>query len=330
MHISIVGAGALGLAYGVWAAAAPRGGGANAAVSYVVRRGLVRGARVERVGRTPDDAREVREVAALDVGTSVAPHADVIVVTVRADQLARALETVAAAPSESPVVILTPIMPAAYARARAILGDRVRAAMPGVVAYVPDDGATSAAVRVRAWFPAPTLLDEQRGDVATRTALTALAAAWTAAGLTTRFAMGLHESNPATTAAFIPLAMAVDAAGSLDALVADESADLLSLAVHAAAEGSALGARLGHVMPWAALLTGLAQPWALKLGIALMKRRAPEAFAYVDHHFGRKLHAQNVAMARELVELATARGEAHAALEELHARLAAAAPAPAR
>ncbi len=319
MHLSIVGAGALGLAYGVW-------GAATAEVSFVVRRdgGSRGGARVERVGRTPAAAREVREIGALRVSTAVAPEADVIVVTVRADQLEAALGAVAAAASEAPVVILTPMMPAAYARAHQVLGARVRAAMPAVIAYVADTASTadtsSSTVRVRAWFPAaPTLIDEQRGTADTQTALVALAETWTAAGLSTRFAMGVHESNPATTAAFIPLTMAIDAAGSLEALLGDP--DLLALAVRAADEGSALGARLGQIAPWAALLGWLARPWVLKLGGNLAKRRSPEAFAYVDQHFGRKIHAQNVAMAADLVALAKERGEAHAALEELGARL---------
>jgi ketopantoate reductase len=321
VHLSIVGAGALGLAYGVW-------GAAGAEVSFVVRRdvGARGGARVERVGRTAAEAREVREIAALRASTTVAPEADVIVVTVRADQLEAALATVAATESEAPVVILTPMMPAAYAQARRVLGARVRAAMPAVIAYVVDadaaapTGASSSTVRVRAWLPAaPTLIDEQRGTADAQTALAALAETWTAAGLSTRFAMGVHESNPATTAAFIPLTMAIDAAGSLDALLADT--ELLALAVRAADEGAALGARLGQIAPWATLLGWLARPWVIELGGKLAKSRAPEAFAYVDQHFGRKIHAQNVAMAGDLVALAKERGEAHAALEELSVRL---------
>ncbi len=319
MHVAIVGAGALGLAYGVWTAAAPEGG---AEVSFVVRREEPRGAvRVERVGRTAELAREVRRVASVRASTQVAAEADVVVVTVRADQLASALGTIAAGPSDAPVVVLTPMMPAAYAGARALLGSRLRAAMPGVIAYVAGTDDETGEVRVRAWFPAaaPTFLDEQRGTADQLTTLAALAETWTAAGLATRFAMGVHETNPATTAAFIPLTMAVDVAGSLGALVAD--AALLDLAVRAADEGLALGSRLGQVAPWAALMTRLARPSLIKLGVALARRSAPEACGYVDGHFGRKLHTQNVAMATELVELVKQRGEAHAALDELRMRL---------
>jgi ketopantoate reductase len=320
VHVAIVGAGALGLAYGVWSAG-------FCEVSFVVRRNAPRGGvRVERVGRTKELAREVRRVAAVRASTEVAAEADVIVVTVRADQLASALGRIADGTSDAPVVVLTPMMPVAYAEARALLGNRLRAAMPGVIAYlasaVDDTEDDASDVRVRAWFPAaaPTFIDELRGTADQQTTLAALAETWTAAGLATRFAMGVHETNPATTAAFVPLAMAVDVAGSLDALVAD--AALLDLAVRAADEGLALGARLGPVAPWAALLTRFARPSLIKLGVALARRSAAEASGYVDGHFGRKLHAQNVAMAAELVELAKERGEAHAALEELRLRLA--------
>ncbi len=325
MHVAIVGAGALGLAYGVW-------GAGHCDVSFVVRRNAPRGGvRVEQVGRTKERAREVRQLASVRASTEVAPEADVIVVTVRADQLASALASLATgsgAASDAPVVVLTPMMPAAYLKARALLGNRLRAAMPGVVAYLAETGADGGAergsgdLRVRAWFPAaaPTFIDELRGTADQQTTLAALAETWSAAGLATRFAMGVHEINPATTAAFIPLTMAVDVAGSLDALVAD--AALLDLAVRAADEGLALGARLGQVAPWAALMTRLARPSLIKLGVAVARRSAAEACGYVDGHFGRKLHAQNVAMATELVELAKERGEAHAALEELRARLA--------
>jgi hypothetical protein len=42
----------------------------------------------------------------------------------------------------------------------------------------------------------------------------------------------------------------------------------------------------------------------LRFGVAVARKRYPEAFAYVEDHFGRKLHAQNLVMAKAMVDLA--------------------------
>jgi hypothetical protein len=57
------------------------------------------------------------------------------------------------------------------------------------------------------------------------------------------------------------------------------------------------------------------------VGIGLARSRAPEAVAYFEQHFGRKLHAQNVVMARRIVDLAVERGTPHEALQKLLERL---------
>jgi hypothetical protein len=49
--------------------------------------------------------------------------------------------------------------------------------------------------------------------------------------------------------------------------------------------------------------------------------RSAEALAYVEEHFGRKLHAQNIAMGARIVELARERGVGVDALEELLGQL---------
>ena len=96
------------------------------------------------------------------------------------------------------------------------------AAMPNVVAYAKEDGTT------RYWLPraATTLIEEARPADAT---LTALCEALDAAGISARQEMGVHETNPATTIAFIPLVMGLDAAGGIDALLGDEAMLDLSL-----------------------------------------------------------------------------------------------------
>jgi ribosomal protein L31E len=55
--------------------------------------------------------------------------------------------------------------------------------------------------------------------------------------------------------------------------------------------------------------------------VALARARAPEAVAYVEQHFGRKLHAQNVAMGTRIVELAKQKGTRRSAIEHLLERL---------
>jgi hypothetical protein len=59
-------------------------------------------------------------------------------------------------------------------------------------------------------------------------------------------------------------------------------------------------------------------------GPGLSRKRYPEAFAYVEDHFGRKLHAQNLVMAKAMVDLAHEKRSPHDALDALLTRLRAA------
>jgi hypothetical protein len=58
--------------------------------------------------------------------------------------------------------------------------------------------------------------------------------------------------------------------------------------------------------------------------VAVARKRYPEAFAYVEDHFGRKLHAQNLVMAKAMVDLAHEKRSPHDALDALLTRLRAA------
>lgn len=138
-------------------------------------------------------------------------------------------------------------------------------------------------------------------------------------GIGAKLATDVLTRNVATTVSFIPLAMALDAAGGVDALLEDHA--LLTLAFHAADEGRELGRAVGKAEAWASTLLRFVGPVTLKMGIGLARSRAPEAVAYVEQHFGRKLHAQNVAMARRIVELAAERGTPHESLDGLLERL---------
>ena len=62
-------------------------------------------------------------------------------------------------------------------------------------------------------------------------------------------------------------------------------------------------------------------PFTLKMSVGVARSRAEEAVRYVEQHFGRKLHAQNVAMAAQIVELAKEKGTPHAALSQLLEKL---------
>jgi len=125
--------------------------------------------------------------------------------------------------------------------------------------------------------------------------------------------------NVATTVSFIPLAMALDVAGSIDALLQDHA--LLALGFDAVDEGRELGRAVGKAEAWASTLLRFAGPLTLKVGVGLARSRAPEALAYVEEHFGRKLHEQNVALAAGMIDLAAQKGTRREALRRLSSRL---------
>lgn len=300
MHVAVIGAGALGAVYGVRLALRAR-----ARVTFVVRRASPREAiAIERV---KGDVREV--LAAPVLATEVPGEADVVLVAVRTEDLG----SLAIGETEAPIVVLTPMMPRDYGRLRAAYGDRVLSAMPSVVSYARGDGV------VRYWAPpVRTRIDEPRKE---RALVRELADALTMAGLPSRLELAVHETNPATTACAIPLALALCVAGSLDALAADEA--LCRLAARACKEGVAIGRAIGRPEPAVLLAPALASPLALRAAIRALRRASPEAVFYLEEHFARKLAHQNRVMAREMVELARRRGLSHEALDALTARLGA-------
>lgn len=304
MHVAVLGAGALGAVYGVRLAV--RGRASGTSVTFVVRP-------ARAASREPIVIERVRggerEELASPVRAAVLPgDTDVALIAVGTEDL-EAVRAVLGA-SEAPIVVLTPMMPKDFARMREAFGARVLAAMPSVVAYTrQDDGV------VRYWLPpARTRIDEPRtGEL--RELAHALADALTDAGLTSHLELAVHETNPATTVCAIPLAMALCVAGSLSAL-ADDAA-LCDLAARACAEGVAIGRRIGRPEVGAMLAPALGRPWALRATLRLLERLSPEAVYYAEEHFARKLRAQNLMMAREMVELARDRGLTHEALDTL-------------
>lgn len=301
MRIVVIGAGALGRAYGVRLAAA------GERVAFVVRDErvadtspftieLVTGSKrrdaittPERVARVPDDA-------------------EVVLVCVREDQLDDRLAALLAGAPAVPVVSLTPLLPRDFERLDAMAGGRLVAAQPGVVAYQNEAGI------VRYWVPrvAPTLLDAAGPADAMR----ALEAALSRAGLPAKLEPRVREANPATTIAFFPLVLGLDAVGGTAEAVLERK-DLQPVVFAALEETKRLAARVGPVASWADLLLKFASPLSLRIGLRLAERASPEAVRFAESHFGRKVHGQNLRMAREIVALAREQGVGCPSLERL-------------
>jgi ketopantoate reductase len=312
MHVAVYGAGALGSVYGVRLATRAR-----TTVSWIVRPSKVTLRDPIIIESVRNDERET--IDAPDRVAEIPGDADVVLLAVGTDDL-DAIRPVLQA-RDVPIVVLTPMLPKDWDRMRSTFGARVLAAMPNVVAYArkanDDDHPESV---IRYWLPpAPTRIDEPRrtGDIAVRE----LARRLDEAGLQAHLELGVHEKNPATTVAWIPVAMAFAVAGSADALAKDDS--LLSLTTRACREGVSLGKRIGSMEPWAAFSPVIAAPWALRTWLGLLPRISPEALFYAEEHFGRKLDGQHRAMIREMIDLAKAKGVEHQALRELATRLGA-------
>jgi 2-dehydropantoate 2-reductase len=304
LHVAVVGAGALGVVYGTLLR------DAGVRVTFVVRPARAHDDSPFLLERIDGD-RAKHAFAAPPRASAVPSDADVILVCVRAEHLDEALVGLLA-PVAAPSVFLTPMFPKDVAVLRARLGDRVFPAMPSVVAYAAPEG------QVRFWLPgvATTLVEKTTPP---RVEIELLVRALNEAGISCRVETGVHETNVATTVTFLPAAMGLDAAGGIDPLM--ENGELLDLVLQAAAESLAIGKTLGKPAGWSDLFMKFVGPFTLKVGLALARRRAPEAVAYVDLHFGRKLHAQIVRQAEAILELAREKRLPHAALEQLLAKL---------
>lgn len=304
MHVAVYGAGALGSVYGVRLATRAR-----ASVSWIVRPSKVDVRDPIIIESVRKDERET-----IDLPTRVAEipgDADVVLLAVGTDDL-DAIRPVLER-RDIPIVVLTPMLPKDWDRIHTAFGSRVLAAMPNVVSYArKEDGV------IRYWLPpAPTRIDEPRRQ--TDIAVRELARRLDEAGLRANLELGVHEKNPATTVAWIPIAMVFAVAGSAEALANDDS--LLSLTTRVCREGATLGKRLGRMEPWAAFSPAIAAPWAMRTWLGLLPRISPEALFYAEDHFGRKLASQHRTMIADMIDLAIAKGVEHQAMRELAARL---------
>jgi len=298
LKIAILGAGALGRVYGVRLAK-------HADVTFVVKK---------------EHDEEPFQIEKVDSGDShsldepkralaVPDDADVVLVCVRAEQLDDDL----LAHLRVPMVLLTPLMPSDWARLETAIGDKLIAGMPSTVAYTADTGA------VRYWLPraATTLVESSRRH---ETLLENLEKALDASGIETRREEGVQQTNAATTITFLPITMAIAAAGGVNELLADDA--LVDLGLKAAEESTAIAETIGTAAPWAPMLVKFLGPNVLKMGIAIAEKSAPEAVHYVDQHYGKKLRVQSKVMGQKLADLANAKKLPHDAIDALNERLA--------
>jgi hypothetical protein len=254
------------------------------------------------------DDSEVLEWSSPPPVERVSPGSEIAIITVRyedLDSLAPRLSD-----SQATVVVLTPMMPSDRDRLARAVGRPVVSAMPSVLAY-------QAASAIRYWLPrVATTWVERRSPSGPEVELVHRLSR---AGISARIDGDVLARNAATTVSFVPLAMALDVGGGVDGVLGDTA--LLSLALEAASEGRELGRVLGKAEAWASTLLRFAGPLALRLAVGVVRSRSPEMVTYVETHFGRKLHAQNVAMAERLVNLAMERGTRRKALTKLLERL---------
>jgi len=298
MHVAVIGAGALGCVYGVRLALRAR-----TDVTFVVRPKRVSSTDPFRIESAWNDERETLETPVR--AAQVPDDADVVLLTIGTEDLA-GLDALVG-DSSAPIVVVTPTMPQDWDRLKAAYAKRALSAMPTMSAYVRDDGV------VRYWLlPAPNLIDEPRPPLP---AITELVAELTRAGVRTSLELGVHETNPATTVAFICLGMGMAIGGSNDALLADEA--LVDLISRACVEGQRLGHRLGRPLFAASFFPIVTSRW----GMRLLRLLPAEPKYFAESHFGRKIAAQHRVMIRQMIELAEAKGLPHSAFDEVERRL---------
>jgi hypothetical protein len=288
MNITVVGAGALGAVYGTKLAHAAR-------VVFVVR-DLDRAPRLIHIDRINGPAPHGDVLDAPLMATDIPADTHAVLCTVRVDQIDGPLvEKLARA--NVPVLMLAPVLPPREAFLRDKLGDRYVAAMPGVIAYEPTD--TPHERRVRYWMPksSPTLI----------AAHPELVGLLHQVGLPAEMTDRAGAIQSATTIAFFPILTGIAAAGgSIDAMANNK--EIMKLGFAATKESRALAKTVGELPSWANLFFKFSSPLLAKAGIKLGQSKAPEAFVFLEKHFGSKLAAQNVAVFHDIEVLANERG----------------------
>jgi len=311
MKVAIVGVGALGSVYGVKLSRV-------AEVTFVVR-SLDRAPTVMRLEHVTGPERDVLESPRAT--TEIPADIDAVLVAVRVDQLDELLwdKLARETPNDAIVVVLAPLLPHRYEHAREKLGDRLVPALPGVVAYDPDERPRER--RVRYWTPraSPTQLEDRPAADPNRARIHALVARMRDAGIPADVSNKVRGTNAAVTIAFFPMLTGIAAGGgSIDRMLADDA--LMKLGFAAAKETRAIAKSLGDMPPWASMFFNFVGPFTARAGIKLGRAKAPEAFTFLERHFGHKLTEQNVAIFHEIEQLARERGISVDNLRKLVAR----------
>lgn len=299
MRIAIVGAGALGRAYGVRLALA------GETVRFVVRPSRAAAAEPFVVEQVNGD-RERQVLDHPELVTSVPEDSEIVLLTVHLDQIVEAgplaggtpvPELLAAAP-KVPIVSLTPLFPRQLAELEAAAKKVILPGMPGITGYMDERGV------LRYWLPqyAMTFFD-MRGE---RSSVEALARTLTRIHVPTQLERDVGSLNAATTIAFFPFTAALGIAGSVDAVLANK--ELTHTVVEAAKECEALAKKVGRVASWAVLLGRFIGPFTLKPGVMLARRIAPEAVRFVEAHFGPKLARQHAVVGEAILEMGRLHG----------------------
>jgi ketopantoate reductase len=299
MRIAIVGAGALGRAYGVRLALAGED------VRFVVRPARAAAPEPFVLEQLSGD-KEHHTLERPRLVTSVPEDIDLVVIAVHLDHVVeaaapegstRVADLLAAAPNV-PIVTLTPLFPSQLAALEAASGKAIFAGIPGVAGHIDERGT------LRYWVPrsAMTFFDAR----AAHTPVEELARRLTRAGIPTQLAADVGSLNAATTIAFFPFTAALGIAGSVDGVLA--SKEIIHAVIEAAKECDVLAKKVGRVASWAQLLGRFIGPFTLKPGIALARRIAPEAVRFVEAHFGSKLTAQHAVIGASILELGRERG----------------------
>lgn len=317
MHVIVLGAGTLGRVYGVRLAAT------GVAVSFLVRKARVDESHSFVVEQVNGDKRrhvidKPRRI------TEIPQDATVVLLTVRFDQIDHLrhnphdeLASLLRVGPAVPILVMAPMLQPQLEALRNVVGRRVVSAMPGAAGYV-DDVDDRGVVRYWATGIAPTLFDDEasgESQTLARDISEILARRLTNDGMPTRFEKDVAALNAASTTAFFPLIAAIDAGHGVDGVLGDK--ELLETALAAAKECEALAKKIGKVAPWTQLLTRFVGPYTIKPGVTLARRVAPETVRFVEKHFGRKLHAQHLAMGETIRDLGREHGTDMPHLEHL-------------
>lgn len=309
MHVTVVGAGALGRVYGVRLEAA------GTQVSFLVR--PQRAAENSSFVIEQVNASERRDtVERPHRVTEIPPHTSLVLVAVRFDQIAgEELGTLLGTAPRVPIAVLTPMLPKQHRALRHASGRSIIAAMPSVSGYLDERGV------VRYWVVrlASTLFDEPIGRENDRLILEEIARRLTNAGIGTHLERDVATLNAATTVSFFPLIASIDLGRGIDGVLADK--ELFTMVLDAARESEALAHKLGRVASWAGMLTRFVGPYTIKPGISLGRKLFPETLRFVEAHFGPKLHDQHVAMGDAILELGREHGVPMPKFEELIQKL---------